>query len=106
MDIKSFEDYDRCAFTGPPIPGNVNSLPCVIEGKKTYSKSSTYRSFTIPAPWNTQDALLYLDRKSSVIPNKTTPPSFFLHVDSGPCSAERNNSYPTGSGESGVTPPS
>jgi hypothetical protein len=111
MDPKSFEKYEELAFPGGPgavdsLPRvKVDSLPRVKPENKTHRKGSTYRTFSMPAPWDTQEALSYLDRKGSV--NNTTPPSFFLHVDnSRPCSAESNNSYPTGSGESGVTPPS
>lgn len=101
----SFEEYEARAFPGGPGP--VDSLPRVKPENNTYRKGSKCRSFSTPAPWDTQKALSYLDKKRSEFLNKTTPPSFFLQVDSSrPCSAESNNSYPTGSGESGVTPPS
>jgi len=97
------EVYDDLAFPGGPR--NIH-LPLVKPKRVEKNKKTKYSSgkHDIPPPWEFQAAVSYVEKKDSTI--TITPPSYHLSIDNRPYSADSQNSYPIGSGDSGITPPS
>jgi hypothetical protein len=93
--------YNKMGFPGGPIDDGFTKLPQI----EPPIKKGSYYDGRMPPPWDSKKAREYVNLSFSK--EIITPPSHFFNVDVTQYSnSDSQRSYPSGSGDSGITPPS